>query len=137
MPTSFNAGDPVLRLSNATLEAVGRRIPVPDYDRGAVTPGVLHLGVGGFHRAHQAHFHDRLLAGGALDWGICGVGVLAGDRRMRDALGPQDGLYTLVVKHGDGRFEPRVMGAITEYLLAPDDPEAVLARLADPRTRFV
>src|SRR5690606_2798317 len=81
---------------------------------------------------------DRLMnEGKALDWGICGVGVLPGDRRMRDALAAQDHLYTLVIKHPDGTFEPRVIGSIVDYLFAPDDPEAVIEKLADPATRIV
>jgi mannitol 2-dehydrogenase len=81
---------------------------------------------------------DRLMNQGlALDWGICGVGALPHDRRIIDTLTAQDGLYTLVVKHPDGRREPRVIGSIVELLFAPDDPAAVVARLADPRTRIV
>jgi mannitol 2-dehydrogenase len=113
-------------------------VPRPAYDRAQVTTGVVHFGVGGFHRAHQAVYHDRLMnAGTALDWGICGVGVMPADRRMKEALEAQDGLYTLVVKHADGTYEPRVIGAITEYRFAPDDPEAVVEKLADPATRIV
>lgn len=113
-------------------------VPGPAYDRARVTTGVAHFGVGGFHRAHQAMYHDRLMnEGKALEWGICGVGVMPADRRMKEALDAQDGLYTLVVKHADGTYEPRVIGAITEYLFAPDDPEAVVEKLADPATRIV
>jgi len=110
----------------------------PEYDRAEVTTGVVHFGVGGFHRAHQALFHDRLMnEGKALDWGICGVGVMPADERMRDVMRDQDGLYTLVEKHADGSLDPRVIGSITEYLYAPDDPEAVIEKLADPATRIV
>jgi mannitol 2-dehydrogenase len=113
-------------------------VPGPAYDRGRVATGVVHFGVGGFHRAHQAMYHDRLMnAGKALDWGICGVGVMPADRRMKEALDAQDGLYTLVLKHPDGTYEPRVIGSITEYLFAPDDPEAVLEKLAGEATRIV
>jgi mannitol 2-dehydrogenase len=113
-------------------------VPAPAYDRARVTVGVVHFGVGGFHRAHQAAYHDRLMnAGEALDWGICGAGVMPADRRMRDALAAQDGLYTLVVKHSDGTYEPRVVGSIVEYLLAEDDPEALLEKLAAETTRIV
>jgi len=113
-------------------------VPGPAYDRTRVTTGVVHFGVGGFHRAHQAMYHDRLMnAGTALDWGICGVGVMPADRRMQETLEAQDGLYTLVVKHPDGTYEPRVIGAITEYLFAPDGPEAVLEKLAAEATRIV
>jgi mannitol 2-dehydrogenase len=125
-------------LNARTLKSLSERLPVPAYDRRLVTPGVVHFGVGGFHRAHQAMYHDRLMnEGNSLDWGICGVGVLAADRLMRDALGAQDGLYTLVRKHSDGTWEPRVIGSIVEYLFAPDDPEAVIAKMAAPSTRIV
>jgi mannitol 2-dehydrogenase len=111
---------------------------VPAYDRRQVTPGVVHVGVGGFHRAHQAMYHDRLLnQGGSPDWGICGVGVMPDDRAMRQVLDAQDGLYTLVIKHADGTYEPRVIGSIVEYLFAPDDPEAVIERMAAESTRIV
>ena len=81
---------------------------------------------------------DRLMdEGKALDWGICGVGVRPGDRRMKEVMDEQDGLYTLVVKHPDGTLEPRVIGSIVEYLFAPDDPEAVIERMADEHTRMV
>src|ERR1700733_120177 len=114
------------------------RPPAPDYARALVTPGVVHIGVGGFHRAHQAMYHDCLLSeGGARDWGICGVGVMAADLRMKQVLDAQDGLYTLVIKHSDGTYEPRVIGSIVEYLFAPDDPEAVIERMAAESTRIV
>jgi mannitol 2-dehydrogenase len=113
-------------------------VPGPAYDRGGVTTGVVHFGVGGFHRSHQAMYHDRLMnEGKALDWGICGVGVMPADRRMKEALDAQDELYTLVVKHPDGTYEPRVIGSIVEYLFAPDDPEAVIEKLASETTRIV
>ncbi len=125
-------------LSSRTLPELAARVPTPSYDRGLVRTGIVHFGVGGFHRAHQAMYVDALMnAGEALDWGICGVGVLASDRRMQQALDAQDGLFTLVVKHADGTYEPRIIGSVVEYLFARDDPEAVLAKLADPATRIV
>jgi mannitol 2-dehydrogenase len=124
-------------LSAAALSDLAGRIAVPSYDRSAVTPGVVHIGVGGFHRAHQALFHDRLLRRGHTDWGICGVGLLDADRAMRDALQAQDGLYTLVAKHAGGGDEGRVVGSLVEYRFAPDDPDAVIERMADPAIRIV
>jgi mannitol 2-dehydrogenase len=121
-----------------TLSTVDDRLPTPGYDRGRVTPGVAHLGVGGFHRAHQAMYHDRLLSQGkGLDWGICGIGVLPSDRRMKEVLDQQDGLYTLVVKHADGTLDAQVIGALVEYLFAPDDPAAVIEKLAGESIRIV
>jgi mannitol 2-dehydrogenase len=127
-----------VKLSATALDALGNDVVVPGYDRTEVTPGIVHFGVGGFHRAHQAMYLDRLMNDGkALDWGIVGVGVLPQDRRMYDVLSAQDHLYTLVIKHPDGQLEPRVIGSIVDYLFAPDDPEAVLARMTDPATRIV
>ena len=92
----------------------------PAYDRSAITTGIVHIGVGGFHRAHQAMYIDRLMREGlksgapgtCLDWGICGVGLLPGDARMRDALASQDHTYTLTLKHPDGHHESTVIGSI-------------------------
>jgi len=113
-------------------------VALPAYDRNLVTPGVVHFGVGGFHRSHQAMYHDRLMnSGTALDWGICGVGVMPADQLMKQVLDAQDGLYTLVLKHSDGTYEPRVIGSIVEYLFAPADPEAVIEKMAAPSTRIV
>jgi mannitol 2-dehydrogenase len=124
-------------LNARTLKHWRGRLPIPAYDRALVTPGIVHVGVGGFHRAHQAMYTDRLLSEGALDWGICGVGVMPADREMKRVLDAQDGLYTLVLKHSDGTYEPRVIGSIVEYLYAPDDPEAVIEKMAAESTRIV
>jgi mannitol 2-dehydrogenase len=126
------------RLSASALPALGPSVRTPRYDRAAVRPGIVHLGVGGFHRSHQALYVDRLLESGrAMDWGICGVGVLPGDRRMAQVLAAQDCLYTVVVKHPDGSLDARVVGSVVEYLFAPGDPEAVVERIAAETTRIV
>jgi len=125
-------------LDTDTLLAPHDGVPMPGYDRRQCSVGIVHVGVGGFHRAHEAMYLDRLMNDGkALDWGVCGVGVLEGDRRMQETMAAQDGLYTLVVKAADGTLEPRVIGSILEYLLAPDDPDAVIEKMADPRIRIV
>jgi mannitol 2-dehydrogenase len=126
------------RLDASTLSSLGPSVWVPRYDRAAVRVGIVHLGVGGFHRSHQALYLDRLMeAGQAQDWGICGVGVLPSDRRMRDVMAAQDRLYTLLVRHPDGYLDARVVGSVVEYLFAPDDPEAVVERMAAEGTRIV
>ena len=131
--------DPVPQPLNAqTLAYWSDRLPTPAYDRGLVTPGVVHFGVGSFHRAHQAMYLDRLMnQGQALDWGIFGAGLMPADRKMKEVLEAQDGLYTLVLKHSDGTYEPRVIGSIVAYLFAPDDPEAVIEMMAAPSIRIV
>ena len=126
------------QLSTATLATLGGSLSVPSYDRSSVRTGIVHLGVGAFHRSHQAMYLDRLMEEGtARDWGICGVGVLPSDRRMAEVMAAQDCLYTLVVKHSDGRFDARVVGSVVEYLLAPDDPDAVVEKMAAEDTRIV
>ncbi|MDX1885164.1 mannitol dehydrogenase family protein [Mycolicibacterium sp. 120270] len=123
-------------LSRTTLD----RIPIakPTYNRDEVGVGIVHFGVGGFHRAHQAMYIDRLLeSGGASEWGICGVGVMPSDRRMKDVLDAQDGLYTLVLENPDGTRDARVIGSIVDYRYAPDDPESVIELLAAPTTKVV
>ncbi|MEN9735869.1 MAG: hypothetical protein RL129_579, partial [Actinomycetota bacterium] len=110
----------------------------PKYDRTKVTPGILHFGVGAFHRSHQALTIDRLLTKGlANDWGIIGVGLLPNDFKMRDALIPQDCLYTLITKHADGNFEYQVIGSIIDYLFAPDSPAKVIEKICDPAIRII
>lgn len=125
------------RLTSARLGELSAAVAVPAYDRSAVTPGIVHLGVGGFHRAHQARYVDDLLASGVRDWGIVGVGLMPQDVRMRDALAAQDHLYTLVERAPDGGVRGRVIGSIIDYLFAPDSPTDVLALLTDPRIRIV
>ncbi len=120
------------------LARVGERVPVPAYDRGALRHGIAHLGVGGFHRAHQAMYLDELMnRGEALDWAVTGIGLMPGDARMAEAMAAQDCLYTVVVKHPDGSREPRVVGAMVDYLFAPERGAEVLDLLADPATRIV
>jgi mannitol 2-dehydrogenase len=126
------------RLNNASLGSVRAGVAVPKFDRSKVTTGIVHFGVGGFHRAHMAMAIDDLMnAGKAMDWGICGVGLMEFDRRMKDALQAQDCLYALTLKHPDGRREARVIGSITEYLFAPDNAEVVIEKMADPSIRIV
>ncbi|TRC74776.1 mannitol dehydrogenase family protein [Mesorhizobium sp. WSM4310] len=122
------------RLSNRTAHALPAGVVAPRYDRGTVAPGIVHLGVGAFHRAHQAAYVDECLAAGETEWGIVGVSLRSPD--TRDALSPQDGLYTLAIR-SSGEEELRVIGSIQSMLVAPEDPGAVLAALTDPRTRIV
>src|SRR6195952_5466041 len=125
-------------LNTTTLTSISGTVPIPTYDRSKVTTGIVHFGVGGFHRAHQAMYLDTLMnEGKALDWGICGVGVMPFDARMHEVMAKQDCLYTLVLKDSDGSWEPRVIGSIVQYLFAPDDPEAVIEKMAAPATRIV
>jgi mannitol 2-dehydrogenase len=125
-------------LTEETLTRLNADVSLPRYDRRDVTTGIVHIGVGNFHRSHQAMYIDTLMNGGAaLNWGICGIGLQPSNVAMRDALAAQDGLYTLVIRHGDGTWDARVIGSIVEYLFAPDDPEAAIEKMAAPSTRIV
>ena len=122
-------------LDGARLPALADRVETPAYDRQRLHPSVVHLGVGAFHRAHQAVYLDDLAALGS-DWGECGVGVLPLDRGVAEALQAQDGLYTLVVRSAEAD-RARIIGSLLRYLFAPDQPEAVLHALANASTRLV
>jgi len=125
-----------MKLNKSTLAQIS--IDKPSYNRDEIGIGIVHFGVGGFHRAHQAMYVDRLLEMGlATQWGICGVGVLPADRKMADVMVAQDGLYTLLVENSDGSHDARVIGSIVDYRYAPDDPEAVIELLAAPSTRII
>jgi mannitol 2-dehydrogenase len=121
---------PPPRLRDEILGAIAARgIPVPTYDRSVLRPRILHLGVGGFHRAHLALYVHELAAAGS-DWGIRGFGLLPGDLRMRDALAPQDYLYTLV-ERGSDESQPQVVGSIVDFVAAVDEPAVFAAQIAD------
>jgi mannitol 2-dehydrogenase len=123
-----------LRAANLD-EVSGLGIPVPRYDREGLAPRILHVGVGGFHRAHMALYTDEAAAAGG-DWGICGVGLLDADRNMAEILRAQDHLYTLIERDSDGS-RPRVVGSIVGYALAAGDDHAFAERVADPRTAIL
>src|SRR5215469_7798592 len=119
-------------LSQARLAQLGPEVLRPAYARAGLCPGVVHFGPGAFHRVHQAWFLDKLLAHDRR-WSICGVSLRSPD--VRDALAPQDGLYTLATL--DERISYQVIGSIREILVAPEDPAAVLNRLAAPTSQVV
>jgi fructuronate reductase len=130
----MNASSPFPILSDRTLADLPKTVLRPGYERGSVMPGIVHLGLGGFHRSHQAVYTDDCLKEGTTDWGIIGVSLRSS--ATRDALAPQDNLYTLAIRSGDAE-QLRVIGALTETIVAPENPPALLARLTDPRIRIV
>ena len=107
---------------------------MPTYDARTLTPAVVHLGVGDFHRAHQAVYLDRLAEQGERGWGLVGAGLRS--RRMAGALAAQEGLYT-VVERGAKAAAPRVVSVMQRYLYAPDGKESLLRAMSDPRTRAI
>jgi fructuronate reductase len=122
------------RLSSAILGSLSSDVGRPAYDRAAVVPGIVHLGIGAFHRAHQAAYFDQLLASGDLRWGIIGVSLRS--RAVADQLNPQDGLYTLVTRSGDGE-DMQVIGAVGRVLLCGPDTSAIRAAIASAAVQII
>ncbi|HVJ38891.1 MAG TPA: mannitol dehydrogenase family protein [Stenotrophomonas sp.] len=125
-------GEEAARLSEATLDRLPASVARPAYDRARTRIGVVHLGIGAFHRAHQAVYFDQVLAH-EPQWAVCGVSLRSAE--VRDALQPQDGLYALELLGPTPQW--RVIGAVREVLCAPRQQAQVLARLADPDVRLV
>jgi mannitol 2-dehydrogenase len=126
-----------LSLSQAHLPEIAKRgVPVPLYDRNALEPRIVHVGVGGFHRAHLAAYVHELAAAGS-DWGIAGLGILDKDAEMQAALAAQDHLYTLVEK-GAGEPSAAVIGSIVAFVHAPPGhDDAVAGLVASPTTEIL
>ncbi len=125
------------RLSRANLGALAGRLPIPTYSPDRLASAIVHIGVGGFHRAHQAVYLDDLAQGGmSNDWGERGIGLLPGDEQMAKALVPQDCLYTIVERSAEAD-RPRIIGSLKAYIFAPANPTLALDTLADAATRIV
>src|SRR5436309_1252297 len=117
------------RLNRETLSSLPAAIERPRYDRSLITPGIVHLGIGAFHRAHQAVYTDDVLARDA-SWGIVAASLRS--PATRDALAPQDNLFTLSLRSGsDERL--RIIGAVQRIMVAEQERDALLAAMADPR----
>ena len=127
-----------LKLNAQNINQFADRVAVPKYDRTSVKAGIVHIGIGGFHRAHQAFFTDQLLhTKGNENWGICGIALLDFDKKIFNTLKEQDGLYTLVVKELDGSLTKTIIGSIVEYLFAPENPKAVIEKMADEAIKII
>ncbi len=123
------------RLDSSRLASLPAAVRRPAFDRVALKRGIVHLGLGAFARAHLAAINDDALdAGEAMDWGITGVSLRHAD--VRDALEPQQGLYALTLRDAAGT-RVRVIGSVLEVLVAPEEPGAVLERIASAATRIV
>lgn len=138
--TQATARSGAAKLSRATITSFGSNVRVPAYDRALVRPGIVHIGIGNFHRVHQATVIDDCLNWlSNAHWGISGVGLTDGTAAQAKAeiYRQQDNLYTVTELTSESPRETRVIGAMVEYLHAPSDPDAVRRRLTDPATRIV
>lgn len=126
--------DRPMRLNPEVLTKLPASIRRPAYDRNRVTTGIVHLGIGAFHRAHQAAYTEQVLASGDLRWGILGASLRSPD--TRDALQPQRGLYTLNVRSGAGD-DLAIIGAIKDVIVAPESPAALIEAMARADVKIV
>lgn len=122
------------RLSAATADGLAPDVARPGYERATQAIGHVHLGIGAFHRAHQAVYSDDAMAAGDRDWAIAAISLRSA--AVRDALVPQDGLYTVTAR-GAGAADTRLIGSVREALVAPEWPDAVAALIAQPGVRIV
>ena len=123
-----------MRLSEKSLFQLPASVAKPAYDRSKVVGSIVHLGIGAFHRAHQAMFTDAVLASGDLAWGIVGAGVISAD--MKNALAPQDFLYALAEMGADSE-QVKVIGSIVDVFGGAEDADKLLAKMSDISTRIV
>ena len=125
-------------LNQSNLAKIKERIPVPSNKRNRLKHGIVHIGVGGFHRSHQAFYINELLkTGEGESWGICGIGLRHYDRKIAQVLQEQDCLYTLIVQNPDGSEKAEIIGSICDFLFAPDDPKRVIEKMADPDVKII
>lgn len=122
------------RLSAATLSHLPADVLRPGYDRAAMKTGVVHIGIGAFHRAHQAVVFDDAMNAGDLRWGIVAASLRS--PAVRDQMVPQDGLYTMLVRDGSTE-QARIVGAVREVIVAPQEPGRLLDALACADTHIV
>ena len=128
----------VTALSDAALGKLPKTVMLPNYDRSKMTPGIVHIGVGNFHRAHLAWYVHRLMQrGGAADWAIIGAGVRDHDKAMREKLQRQDFLTTLIELDPNGGQATEVTGAMLDFLPVEADNKSLIQAMADPRIRIV
>lgn len=122
------------RLSSKTLEHLPVTVSEPKYNRNNVGVGIVHLGIGAFHRAHQAFYTEAVLNEMGGDWGIIGCSLRS--TKVRDQLLPQDGLYTLV-ERSSNEEKLQVIGAVQKVLVGPEDPAGLVATLAQAQIKIV
>ena len=135
--TSAASNTTLLKLSNATLASLPSSIARPSYNRKALRPGIVHIGVGNFHRAHQSWYLHRLMQDGhAHNWAIIGAGVRAYDTVMREKLRAQDCLTSLL-ELDPGRSSAEVVGSMIDYLPVEENNATLIATMADPTIRIV
>ena len=127
-----------LYLNMENIEAIKKSASTPLFDRDQVKTSIAHIGVSNFHRSHQAYYmHNLIEQHHELNYGICGIDLLDSDRKTYNVLKDQDGLYTLITKDATNTHKPKIIGSIVEYFFGPENPMAVIERLANPDIKII
>lgn len=125
-------------LNAENLSLLPRKVSIPSYDRDQIKTSILHIGVSNFQRSHQAYYINELIDKyKELDYGICGVDLLESDRKIYNILKDQDGLYTLYTKEANGAHKATIIGSIVEYFYGPENPLAVIEKMASPEIKII
>ncbi|MCW2120863.1 mannitol dehydrogenase family protein [Flavobacterium sp. 7A] len=125
-------------LTAENLSSLPTDVSVPSYDRNQINTSILHIGVSNFHRSHQAYYvHELIDKYKELNYGICGVDLLESDRKIYSVLKDQDGLFTLYTKEKNGAHKAKVIGSIVEYFYGPENPMAVIEKMAHPNIEII
>ena len=125
-------------LNIENVDSLRNRVSTPTFDRDKIKTSIAHIGVSNFHRVHQAYYmHELMQKHDRLDYGICGIDLLDGDRKIYNVLKDQDGLYSLIIKDENGSHQVKIIGSIVEYFFGPENPMAVIERLANPDIEII
>lgn len=128
----------MISLSKESLDNLPQEVKSPNYNRKTIKQGFVHIGVGGFHRSHQAYYINNLLSDRENDeWGICGIGLRKDDQKIFESLTEQNGLYSLITRSPNGLIESEIIGSIINFIWAYKTPEKALKKLADVATKIV
>lgn len=128
----------IRKLNAKNLSRLPKEVAVPAYDRSKIKSGIAHIGIGAFHRSHEAFYTDLVLdRNDSTTWGICGIALLEADRKIFNVLSDQDGLYTLMITEPDGTLKAKVIGSVVECLFAPDNPDTAIEKMADPGIKII
>lgn len=136
--SKLSSTESTTQLNQDNLEALSSRLKTPSYNRNALTTGILHISVGGFHRSHQAYYLDQLFSKNEQNnqWAIYGVSAMPNDKTLYENLKNQDRLYSILTMSQNG-IDAQVVGSITDGCFAPETPELVIDKIADAGTKIV
>lgn len=125
-------------LNMENLKLLPATVLTPSFDRDKIKTSILHIGISNFHRSHQAYYtHELIEKFNELNYGICGVDLLDSDRKIYNILKDQDGLYTLYTKEPNGAHKAKIIGSIVEYFFGPENPLAVIEKMASPDIEII